>query len=279
MWTPETRARHNRDHLRYGSDLSDKEWQVIAPFMPPPAETGRRRVWPMREMLNAIFYILRVGCPWRQLPEHFPPHQTTYRWFVRFRDEGLWESLSHQLAVLDRECVGREASPSVAVIDSQSVRTTSQGVLMVPGRLRSLLKMASPRRFADPSYLSRIGPELYGGAVRGRSDLLAAHAGRLRSPKARGYIYQILATCGWTSFWRLPWLCQPTFIAGAVPGSIHCGGGARAGRGIHHHPVKAAVPRLRNWPPMMTRWISEVPSQMRSTRTSRFSRSTAFSRI
>jgi transposase len=68
--------------------------------------------WPMREMLNAIFYILRGGCPWRQLPEHFPPHQTTYRWFVRFRDEGLWESLSHQLVMLDRERVGREASPS-----------------------------------------------------------------------------------------------------------------------------------------------------------------------
>ena len=58
MWTPETRARHKRDHLRYGSDLSDEEWQVIAPLMPPPAKTGRRRVWPMREMLNAIFYNL-----------------------------------------------------------------------------------------------------------------------------------------------------------------------------------------------------------------------------
>ena len=71
---------------------------------------------------------------------------------------------------------------------------------MVPGRLRSLLKMASPRRFADPSYLSRIGPELYGGVVRGRPDLLAAHVGRLRSPKARGYIYQILATWGGPAF-------------------------------------------------------------------------------
>jgi Putative transposase of IS4/5 family (DUF4096) len=60
MWTPETRARHKRDHLRYGSDLSDEEWQLIAPFMPPPAKTGRRRVWPMREMLNAILYILSV---------------------------------------------------------------------------------------------------------------------------------------------------------------------------------------------------------------------------
>ncbi len=127
MWMPETRARYKPDHLRYGGDLSDEEWQVIAPFMPPPAKTGRRRVWPMREMLNAIFYILRGGCPWRQLPEHFPPHQTTYRWFVRFRDEGLWESLSHQLVMLDRERVGREASPSAAVIDSQSVRTTESG--------------------------------------------------------------------------------------------------------------------------------------------------------
>jgi len=127
MWTPETRARHDRAHLRYGSDLSDEEWRVLAPFLPPPAKTGRHRHWPMREMLNAIFYVLRSGCPWRLLPEHFPPHQTTYRWFARFRDDGLWESLNHQLVMLDRERVGREASPSAAVIDSQSVKTTESG--------------------------------------------------------------------------------------------------------------------------------------------------------
>ena len=127
MWTPETRTRHDRDHLRYGSDLTDEEWRVLAPFLPPPAATGRRRLWPMREMLNAIFYVLRSGCPWRLLPEHFPPHQTTYRWFVRFRDDGLWESLNHQLVMLDRERAGREASPSAAVIDSQSVKTTESG--------------------------------------------------------------------------------------------------------------------------------------------------------
>jgi hypothetical protein len=94
---------------------------------------------------------------------------------------------------------------------------TSQGVLMVPGRLRFLLKMASPRRFADPSYLSRIGPELYGGAARGRPDLLAAHPVGYDRPRARGYLYQMLATWGWTSLWWLPWLCQPTLIAGTVP--------------------------------------------------------------
>jgi len=127
MWTRETRARHDRAHLRYGSDLSDEEWQVLAPFLPPPAKTGRRRQWPMREMLNAIFYVMRGGCAWRMLPQHFPPHQTTYRWFVRFRDEGLWESLNHHLVMLDRERVGRQASPSAAVIDSQSVKTTESG--------------------------------------------------------------------------------------------------------------------------------------------------------
>ena len=78
-------------------------------------------------MINALFYVLRSGCPWRMLPEHFPPHQTAYRWFVCFRDIGLWESLSHHLLMIDREHVGRQASPSAAIIDSQSVKTTEAG--------------------------------------------------------------------------------------------------------------------------------------------------------
>jgi len=69
MWTPATRRQHNRDHLRYGSDLSDAEWENIAPFMPPPAKTGRPRRWTMREIMNAIFYVLRAGCAWRLLPK------------------------------------------------------------------------------------------------------------------------------------------------------------------------------------------------------------------
>jgi transposase len=127
MWNPTTRAQHNREHLRYGSDLDDAEWQVLEPLLPRAATTGRQRGWPMRELLNAIFYVLRSGCPWRMLPEHFPPHQTTYRWFARLRDDGVWESLNHRLVMLDRECAGREASPSAAVMDSQSVKTTEAG--------------------------------------------------------------------------------------------------------------------------------------------------------
>jgi len=127
MWTAGTRVEHDRDDLRYPSDLTDAEWQILAPLLPPPAGTGRHRYWPMREVMNAIFFVLRGGCPWRMLPEHFPPHQTTYRWFTRFRDDGTWETLNHHLVMLDRQRVGREASPSAAIIDSQSVKTTEAG--------------------------------------------------------------------------------------------------------------------------------------------------------
>jgi transposase len=83
MWTRKARAEHARDNLRYPSDLTDAEWQILAPLFPPPARTGRHRSWPMREVINAIFFMLRGGCPWRMLPEHFPPHQTAYRRFNR----------------------------------------------------------------------------------------------------------------------------------------------------------------------------------------------------
>lgn len=127
MWTPTTRRQHSRDHLRYGSDLTDAEWAIIAPFMPPSAPTGRPRAWPMREIMNAIFYVLRAGCTWRMLPKDFPPTSTVYGWFLRFRREGLFETINHHLVMADRERVGREASPSAAVIDSQSVKTVEAG--------------------------------------------------------------------------------------------------------------------------------------------------------
>src|SRR5215472_14877481 len=127
MWTAATRAQHKRDELRFASDLTDAEWAVVEPLLPPPAPVGRPPRWPMREVVNAIFYVLRGGVPWRLLPPCFPPHQTIYRWFALWRDKGVWQTITHHLVMRDRERVGREASPSAAVIDSQSVKTTEAG--------------------------------------------------------------------------------------------------------------------------------------------------------
>ena len=124
MWTPTTREQHSRKALRYQTDLTDAEWVVIEPHLPPAHGTGRPRSWPMREIVNGIFYVMRAGCPWRLLPSDLPPWGTIYRWFAKFRDDGLLEKINHSLVMADRERVGREASPSGAIIDSQSVKTT-----------------------------------------------------------------------------------------------------------------------------------------------------------
>jgi transposase len=127
MWTPTTRAQHSRAGLRYGSDVTDAEWLILSPFLSPPSRCGRHRKWDMREIVNAIFYVLRGGIAWSLLPKDFPPWPTVYRWFARFRDDGTWERINHHLVMLDRERAGREASPTAAVIDSQSVKTTESG--------------------------------------------------------------------------------------------------------------------------------------------------------
>src|SRR5215213_4263371 len=102
MWTPATRRRHSREHLRYASDVSDEEWALLEPHLPAPCLTGRPRAWPMREIVNAIFYVLRSGCAWRLLPDSFPPRQTVYGWFLRLRDDCVLERLNHHLVMLDR---------------------------------------------------------------------------------------------------------------------------------------------------------------------------------
>jgi putative transposase len=127
MWTPATRAQHSREGLRYQTDLTDAEWAVIAPHLSRERDTGRPRSWPMREIINGIFYVMRAGCPWRLLPTDLPPWGTIYRWFALLRDAGRFEAINHLLVMEDRERVGREASPSAAIIDSQSVKTTESG--------------------------------------------------------------------------------------------------------------------------------------------------------
>jgi transposase len=127
MWTPTTRTQHSREGLRYQTDLTDAEWAVIAPHLPRERKTGRPRSWPMREIINGIFYVMRAGCPWRLLPTDLPPWGTIYRWFAQLRDAGRFAAINHLLVMEDRERIGRDASPSAAIIDSQSVKTTESG--------------------------------------------------------------------------------------------------------------------------------------------------------
>jgi transposase len=107
---------------RYPSDLTDEEWARIEPLMPAPARRGRRRRTQMREIINAIRYLVRSGCGWRMLPVNFPPWQTVYWWFRRLLRRFLFQTIHDLELMLDRERAGRASSPTAGVVDSQTVK-------------------------------------------------------------------------------------------------------------------------------------------------------------
>ena len=108
---------------RYGSDLTDAQWKAIAPHL----DTQRKRKYCLRSVLDALFYLNKTGCQWRYLPPCFPPWTLVYYYFRRWRDSGLLARLHDALRTFTRRNAGRDAHPSVAVIDSQSVKTSFQG--------------------------------------------------------------------------------------------------------------------------------------------------------
>jgi transposase len=127
MWTETTRAKYARDQMRYASDVTDKEWAVLEGVLPGRSARGRPAKWELREIVNALMYILRGGIVWRQLPKSFPPMTTVQHYFYRWRDDGTLDRANHLLLMMAREASGRAASPSAGVIDSQSVKTTESG--------------------------------------------------------------------------------------------------------------------------------------------------------
>lgn len=127
MWTASARQHYRRSGGRYATDVTDAEFALIEPLLPAAKHGGRRRRTLLREVLNALLYLLRTGCPWRLLPREFPPKSTVYGYFRRFWEEGVWSRIQSVLLMAAREQAGREASPTAAIIDSQSVKTSEAG--------------------------------------------------------------------------------------------------------------------------------------------------------
>src|SRR5215210_82296 len=120
MWTPENRPKYDRSKLRYPSDLTAEEWSVIGPLIPPAKRGGNKRTIDVRAVLNGVMYILSTGCQWAALPKDLPPRSNDY--LRRWDADRTLDRLHHALYVLCRERAGREASPTAAITDSQSVK-------------------------------------------------------------------------------------------------------------------------------------------------------------
>ena len=127
MWTFENRARYNRDHLRYPSDLTDSEWAQIAPLIPRPRSGGRRREVDERDLVNGMMYVLSTGCQWRYIPKDLLPKSTVYRYFSDWSRDRPLNRIHHALYVRCRDKIGLEASPTACIVDSQSVKSAEKG--------------------------------------------------------------------------------------------------------------------------------------------------------
>lgn len=155
MWTPDQRKSACRKGLRYDSDMTDGEWALAAPLIPPAKRGGRKREANVREILNAIFYVLWTGCQWKALPKDFPPKSTVHDYLMLWDWDGTLERIHHALYVAVREMEDRDGSPTAAIIDSQSVRGAPKGgptsirrALTAPRKLRAASDTSSSTRLA-----------------------------------------------------------------------------------------------------------------------------------
>ncbi|MFC7693655.1 IS5 family transposase [Paeniroseomonas aquatica] len=146
MWTPENRPKHDRSKLRYASDLTDEEWSIVGPLIPPAKRGGNKRTIDARAVLNGVMYILSTGCQWAALPKDLPPRSTVNDYLRRWDEDRTLDRIHHALYVLCREQAGREASPTVAIIDSQSVKSAEKGARVDPSGYDAGKKIKGKKR-------------------------------------------------------------------------------------------------------------------------------------
>ncbi len=127
MWTNGNRSLYDRSKLRYPSDLTDEEWALIEPLIPPAKRGGGKRTVGMREVVNGLMYVLSTGCQWRAIPKDLPPRSTVHGYFDLWNWDGTLDRIHYALYVKCREQAEREASPTAAIIDSQSVKSAEKG--------------------------------------------------------------------------------------------------------------------------------------------------------
>jgi transposase len=127
MWTNDNRARYDRSKLRYPSDLTDEEWALIGPLIPPAKSGGNKRTVDVRAIVNGVMYVLSTGCQWGSLPKDLPPRSTVNDYFRRWDDDRTLGRMHDTLYVRCRQLAEREASPTAAIIDSQSVKSAEKG--------------------------------------------------------------------------------------------------------------------------------------------------------
>ena len=127
MWTVENSARYDRSRLRYPSDLTDNEWALVRSQIPRAKRGGNKRSVDERAVMNGLMYVLSTSCQWRAIPKDPPPRSTVNHYFCRWQDDGTLDRLHHTLYVLCHEQANREASPTAAIIDRQSVKSAKKG--------------------------------------------------------------------------------------------------------------------------------------------------------
>lgn len=141
MWTTENRGRYDRSKLRYPSDLTDAEWALVAPLIPPAKRGGNKRTVAVREVVNGLLYVLSTGCQWAAIPKDLPARSTLHDYLSLWDWDGTLGRVHHALYVACRDLAGRDASPTAAIIDSQSVKSAEKG-----GSASTLRAMMGARR-------------------------------------------------------------------------------------------------------------------------------------